>query len=761
MAADAGSRSRADEGCRKKGSGTVCEMEYYAHTDGTQDTRNWQPLREHLRNVAEKSRDFATEARPNDAEFAEAAYAAGLLHDLGKYRREFQEMIRNKRQKSDATRHKQMGAQYALDKGRRDLPFAIMGHHGGIPNIADLVNDGNAVKAVVNEIFSVAAADFSQLAMHLPAWGAGFAAVDVDIRVRLLFSCLVDADWSDTSDFQSRRMGWPVPPLPPTLEAAPLLNKVLSFIAQRAGECRNLDLARIRAEVLAAALESGSRATGIFSMTVPTGGGKTLSSLAFALAHAAANKLRRVIYVAPYLSIIEQNANVFRTALGDSAENMILEHHSLAEPGRGEKSQADNPESEAAQRLAENWDAPVVLTTSMQFYESLFSNRPGRCRKLHNIARSVVILDECQTLNPSLSGPTCQMLEQMVGFLGCTVVLCTATQPAWKKDDDIFPCGLREIHEMIPAELRLFDRLKRVEAVWPGPDLHPTSWPDIAEQMVARGRAACVVNTRKAARDLYNNLRKAGGTNVFHLSTSMCPAHRLTVLDRLKKLLVADEDCLLVSTQLIEAGVDIDFPFMLRELAPLESIVQAAGRCNREGLLDQRGNLVVFKSVDGGLPQDNWYRNGTAVVEQHFIRAGNPPDIHDPAHLAEYYRRLYPAGSTDSEGIIPLRNRFGFRDVAEHYRLINEGTSSVLISNWEPARETVDRLVGEIRQNPSRRAYRQLQRYSINVYEHELRQMINNNVVEMDYLPGLNRCDLPYDGALGLVFEGAAAVPAF
>lgn len=736
-------------------------MAYYAHTDGTQDTAGWQPLREHLKNVAEKARDFAKEARPGDVEFAEAAYAAGLLHDLGKYRSEFQEMIRNQRQKSEATRHKQMGAQYALGKGRRDLPFAIMGHHGGIPNIADLVNDGNAVKAVVNEIFPAAEADCPEIAVSLRAWGSGIAAVDVDLRVRLLFSCLVDADWLDTSDFQSRRKGWPVPSAPPALEAASLLPKVLSFIAGRAGQCKNSDVAQIRAEVLAAAMESGGRGTGIFSMTVPTGGGKTLSSLAFAIAHAAAHKLRRIIYVAPYLSIIEQNAEVFRAALGDSAGNLILEHHSLVEPGKGGKSQADGPESEAAQRLAENWDAPVVLTTSVQFYESLFSNVPGRCRKLHNIARSVVILDECQTLNPSLSGPTCQMLEQMTGFLGCTVVLCTATQPAWKKDDNIFPFGLREIREMIPAELRLFDRLKRVGAVWPGPDLHPTSWPEIAEKMVARGQAACVVNTRKAARDLYNELRNAGAANLFHLSTSMCPAHRLTVLGRLRKSLVAGEDCLLVSTQLIEAGVDIDFPFMLREMAPLESIVQAAGRCNREGSLGQRGELLVFKSVDGGLPRDNWYRNGTAIVEQHFIRAGNPPDIHDPTHLAEYYRRLYPVGSTDSEGIIPLRNGFGFKDVAERYRLINEGTSSVLISNWEPAREVVERLVGEIRQNPSRRAYRELQRYSINVYEHELRQMINNDVVEMDYLPGLNRCDLPYDGAMGFVLEGAAAVPAF
>jgi CRISPR-associated endonuclease/helicase Cas3 len=515
----------------------------------------------------------------------------------------------------------------------------------------------------------------------------------------------------------------------------------------------------VRDDVLNACLAAAESKPGLFSLTVPTGGGKTLSGLAFALKHAAAHGLRRVIYVAPYLSILDQNARVVREALGVGRDDpAVFEHHSLAEPPGGEG--LNETARAAAARRAENWDAPVVLTTSVQFFESLFSNRPSRCRKLHNVARSVVLLDECQTLPPELVASTCSVLGQLAAQLGCTVVLCTATQPAFGHED-LEGDRLRDVTEIAPPALHLFSRLRRVRVAWPKPTDPPLSWEAVAARM-REGRAAlCVVNTRRAARELFAALRPAG--DAFHLSTSMCPAHRLAVLDEVRRRLAEGAPCFLVSTQLIEAGVDVDFPLVLRELAPLEAVIQAAGRCNREGLLNgvggsPGGRVEVFRSAAAAAepskyyPPDRWYKAGRAVLETSFLSAGREPRIDAPEDVQEYFERLYRAGHLDERGIQPARERFAFKEVAESYRLIDDDAESVVVATWKAREAEVSALLGAVRRQPTRANFRKLAPFQVNLRRGELAKA-GGAVGEEGQ--GLFVWRGGYDDALGLTADNA------
>ena len=604
--------------------------------------------------------------------------------------------------KGELTRHKQFGAAAAHGAKRLDACFAILGHHGGIPDKTDVKN---ALDSLDREVLTHAIQASRAEMGAIPSIEALVSADpnSFDLAVRLLFSCLVDADWLDTGRHEASTLGMEPPPIPPALDADKRLAVLLDFVRARSAGCVNRALASVRNQILHACMQGADLPPGLFSLTVPTGGGKTLSSLAFALKHAEEYGLRRIIYVSPYLSIIEQNAKVIAESL-DAETGAVLEHHSLAEPS------GDNEASSAADRLAENWDAPLVLTTSVQFYESLFTNQPRRCRKLHNIARSVVILDECQTLPPGLTAPTTQMLQQACEYLGCTMVLCTATQPAWERDEKVLKEGLSGVREIVPPELELFSRLRRVRVQWPRRDTPDWKWSDVAERMADTTQALCVVNAKKSARELYLELNRST-SGAFHLSTTMCPAHRLMVLEKIRWRLKEGIECRVISTQLIEAGVDVDFPVVLRELAPLEGIVQAAGRCNREGLLpDAGGQVIVFRSVDGGMPRDGWYRNGRDVVQQDFLNAGREPDIGEPLpHLREYYHRLYHTGDVDQKQLCAVRRQLQFRALSDGYQLIEEqGTTAVVPLSWEPGAQAIGQLLDELRRCPSRAAYRRL-----------------------------------------------------
>jgi CRISPR-associated endonuclease/helicase Cas3 len=728
---------------------------FYAHSGRKADFSDWQELRVHLRQVAQAARALAGDACPCYESLARATELAGWLHDLGKYRPGFQQMIRGLSVPREQTYHKQAGAVVAADARNLPVAFAVLGHHGGIPNAAeskDLIA-GPSGRPIASAIWGQATRDCPQLgglALDPPPLKDRLAA---DLITRLIFSCLVDADWTDTGTHERRVKGLPPEPLPPPLDPASRLERVLAHIRRRAATCREAQVARVRDDILNACLTAAGQPPGLFSLTVPTGGGKTLSGLALALKHAAAHGLRRLIYVAPYLSILDQNARVIRQALGVAPDAPdVFEHHTLADPP-GDETQQETAR-EAAARRAENWDAPVVLTTNVQFFESLFANKPGRCRKLHNIARSVILLDECQTLPPELVAPTCSMLGDLAPTFGSTVILCTATQPAFDHAD--MPERLQNVREIIPASLALFARLRRVQVAWPKRDEAPLDWPAVAGRMRDHRAALCIVNTRRAARELFAELRQGGG-DVFHLSTSMCPAHRLAVLDEVRWRLEAEQPCYLASTQLIEAGVDVDFPFVMRELAPLEAIIQSAGRCNREGRLrgadgSPGGRVVVFRSVEGILPRDRWYRAGRTVLETSFLNAGREPGIDTPSDIREYFERLYREGDLDERGIQDGRRRFAFTEVAGQYRLIDDDGDSVVVATWQEKQEEVEALLDAVRLRPTRANFRRLAPFQVNLRRYE-RDKAGGAVAEEG--PGLLVWRGPYDDELGLTGEAA------
>jgi CRISPR-associated endonuclease/helicase Cas3 len=706
---------------------------FYAHSGDRDNFSDWQLLNDHLIGVARLARSMAQGARPSDAALDDAAYAAGLLHDLGKYRPEFQLMIRGLQPRNEKTYHKQAGAAKAADTVNLPVSFAIAGHHGGIPDTAGLkgaVTDPSG-RAVAAAIWDKAVLDCPDLAA-ISSGGLRLKGLDADLITRLIFSCLVDADWTDTGEHERRVKGLPAEPLAPDLQPAARLERVLDYIRRRAEQCRAdaPAIALLRQEVLDACLAAATNPPGLFSLTVPTGGGKTLSGLAFALKQAAAHGLRRVIYVAPYLTILDQNARVIREALGVERDDpAVFEHHSLAEPPGDEDD--NDTKREAAARRAENWDAPIVITTNVQFFESLFSNKPGRCRKLHNIARSVILLDECQTLPPDLVAPTCSMLGQLASSLGCTIILCTATQPAFAHDD-LKQHERLPAREIIPESLDLFSRLRRVHVKWPPHKATPLDWPTVAGRMGNHRASLCIVNTRRAARELFTELKKLGDA-VFHLSTLMCPAHRLAVLDEVKRRLDGKESCYLVSTQLIEAGVDVDFPFLMRELAPLEAIIQAAGRCNREGKLNAAdgspgGRVEVFRSAAAlrepfkYYPPDPWYLGGRKVLENDFLNDNREPRVDAPEDIKEYFERLYRTGQLDAFGIQAARQRFAFKEVGTKYRLIDDDGDAVVVATWEERRGEIEVLVAAAVGQPTRSNFRRLAPYQVNLRGHDFVQ---------------------------------------
>ncbi len=507
----------------------------------------------------------------------------GLLHDIGKYTPKFQQLIRGEIKKAP---HSDFGAALAFFRSRaQDVAHAIAGHHAGMPDSVPLGERMLKVQPQLEELLTTAIRDCPEIAECFQTESPLLAPLEgrriqVECATRILFSCLIDADRLDTAKNSGEELSPPA-----SLNPGERLQGVLRTSAEKANTTDDGPVKSVRAEVLESCLDAASRPGPLFSLTVPTGGAKTLASMAFALRRAELfpDNVRRIIVVIPYLSIIEQNAKVYRDALGDDA---VLEHHSGIWIMRDEdESSYSNP----VHRLAtENWNAPVIVTTSVRFFESLFSNQPKDLRRMHNLARSLVILDEVQTLPRGRVGPILSMMKSLAEDWGTTFVFCTATQPALEKQNDAkrdprwAPGTLNEI---IPEPHRLFNRLRRVEVHWPERGSQ-TTWKALAADVRHEKQALVIVNTRGHALKLFRELAPLG-PHVFHLSNNMCPRHRLAQLDEIRGRLRQGSDCILVSTQLVEAGVDIDFPAVWRAMGPLDSIAQAAGRCDREGRLDE------------------------------------------------------------------------------------------------------------------------------------------------------------------------------
>lgn len=720
-------------------------------------------LGEHLRAVSGLAADFA---RP----FGSPAIAglAGLWHDLGKYRPGFQRYIRQAKGEDahiegkvsgpDKT-HSTAGALLACDRhGRagRVLAYLIAGHHAGLydwnsenTSLEYRLSSDDARKELAEAIAASPASDILNPApidldlRHVPGGSTGFA-----LWLRLLFSCLVDADFLDTEVFMDpdkagRRGDWP--------DLQSLHDPLDRHLGKLALKSPTTPVNRMRAEVLAQCRAKAAETPGLFSLTVPTGGGKTLSSMAFALEHARRHGKRRVIYVIPYTSIIEQTADVFRAIFGDA----VIEHHSNAESA---------PEQETGKsRLAcENWDAPIVVTTNVQFFESLFAAKTSRCRKLHNIVDSVVVLDEAQLLPPEFLQPILDVLNLLTKHYGVTVVLCTATQPALSTrryfDARQSLRGLDNVREIIDDPDALYHALERVQVRLPGDWNTPTSWDALARELHEHDSALAIVNRRQDARELWAKMPE--GT--LHLSALMCGAHRSRVITDIRTRLKANIPTRVVSTQLIEAGVDVDFPVVYRALAGLDSIAQAAGRCNREGKLE-RGNVVVFVAPRPAPP--GLLRKGEDACRStlHGIE-GNPlkRDL-----FARYFERLYRACTLDEHGIADLLKVDGgtlacnFRSAADQFKLIQDEDSApvvVLYRGADGSDDSIDQLLLNFRKDGSRQRWlmRKLQRYTVNLHRRDIAKLLDQRDIE-EVIPGLfaqtNAC--AYHSVLGFITDAA------
>lgn len=654
---------------------------FYAHSTDRQDKQDWQPLDEHLIGVG-------TRARAAADVFGAGALAevAGLLHDLGKYTDGFQARLEGKTAKLDHATH---GAREIIACYPRIAPvmhllaYAIAGHHAGLANGRSGEGRRTSLADRLAKALPPLLEDW-RTELHLPSEEALAAAAlrlkpvpqragfQLAFLVRMLFSALVDADYLDTDAFYRRIDGRPsrqdAPP--PALEA--LRDRLDAHLAQLA-DGGNGEVHRLRQDVLGEVRAGAAREPGLFSLTVPTGGGKTLASMAFALDHAIAHGLRRVIYVIPFTSIIEQNAAVFRRAFGDLGEAAVLEHHSALADDPAQAPEAQ----EKLHRAMENWDAPIVVTTAVQFFESLFADRPSRCRKLHAIAGSVVVLDEAQMLPPDMLRPCVAAIDELALNYRTSVVLCTATQPALRRENG-FVDGLDGVRELVEDPPALYRRLQRVRVK----DIGPCDDEALVQRLRERPQALCIVNSRQHARALYERIADCEGA--VHLSTLMHARHRSAVLVDVRRRLRDGEPCRVVSTSLIEAGVDVDFPCVLRAEAGLDAIAQAAGRCNREGRRPvEDSEVLVFSSSEHAPPRElARYAQVYRTTARHYAQ-----DLLGLDAVRAYFQEMYwqkGDNGLDRKGLLALvkdcrHDNLPFETLAAGFRMIDSPLKPVIV----------------------------------------------------------------------------------
>lgn len=719
-------------------------MGYYAHTAETAtgerepNKSHWQLLSTHLCNVAERAKLFAAPFG-----LADEARLAGLLHDLGKYGKRFQQRLENPSIKG--INHWVQGAYVAFQNRNIRLPFAIDGHHTGMPayvsdefkrSLQNSMKDflvGNGVvlgtghEESINELLVRANNDAIELGSFPSNSEMSFAEA---LRTRMLFSCLVDADFLDTeSHFDSKRAkSRSVPSLSEKIALQAVMKRLQEFSTD--GQVN-----QARQQLLMDSLKAAKKQPGLFSLTAPTGSGKTLASLAFALKHCchhnaslpstSHNRFRRIIVVIPFTSIIEQTAKVFRDLFKPVfGPDYVLEHHSAIVEGEFGPDHRDAEETliRRARLAAENWSPPLVITTSVQFFESLFAHRPSRCRKLHNIARSVVIFDEVQTLPSHMVPSLLSAVNCLIRDYGITAVFCTATQPAFETAAKAIDGGWSPL-EISSRPDALAETLKRT-AFTIRAKKDTLEWPDLAQELAHHNRVLCVVNTRGQAAELFQLLPQEGR---FHLSAAMCAAHRSDKLAVIRERLDNGKTCRLISTQLIEAGVDVDFPIAYRAHGPLDSIIQTAGRCNREGLLPATGPVIVFNPPSGGMPRGA-YKTAAQITEG-FLNEYPDAPLHQPETYQRYFARLYATLGPDSAKDDPVylaSKNFDFPAAAKTCQLIGDETRSVLVP-YGSGRELIETIRHQ--QYLTADLARRCQSFTINIYESEFQEYRNTGVI--------------------------------
>ncbi|WP_448534628.1 CRISPR-associated helicase Cas3' [Parathermosynechococcus lividus] len=667
-------------------------------------------------------------------------YYAGLWHDLGKYNPDFQvylqECAKHQRAKKSVP-HAKYGALLAYTKNSSPLAVIIYGHHSGLPCVNELKNRLAEVdRSTYDQIEAAAKADEIDLALPETVQQE-LAAIaeyplDCELWLRLLFSCLVDADYLDTESHFD-------PTSASQRGQSPSLQQLWSAFEANHTELITSSppttVNAVRKAVYDHCLAAASQPQGVFRLAVPTGGGKTRSSLAFALQHALKHQLDRVIVAVPYTSIIEQTVAVYREILGAEA---VLEHHSAVATDLNNEEDARSPQ--ACARLAtQNWDAPVIVTTTVQLFESLFACRPSRCRKLHNILNSVVILDEVQTLPLKRLEPILSLLKTLVTHYRVTVVLCTATQPALEGTTPYLR-GFEQVRDIVPPDEAKQHACVLKRVTYEQPDT-PWSWQDLIADLKQHHQALVVLNTRKDALAVLEVLGEEGRDRQFHLSTLLYGAHRQAVLQQVRDRLRHDRPCWLISTQVVEAGVDLDFPVVYRAMGPLDRIVQAAGRCNREGRRASLGRVVIFDPQAGSTPQGE-YR--TALKTSCNLLEYSAVDLTDPEVFRDYFQRLYQDIDLDVDQIQEYRQAFNFPEVAARFRLIEDATYPVVIA----ANDEVRQIIQRIHQRGLRaKDLRKLQPYIVNLSKVDFEA---NEHLRQDLAPGLWVWHGEYDPLKGI-----------
>ena len=740
------------------------------------------------------ARGFA-QAHESACACAEWTYLAGLWHDLGKYRPGFQRYLKlsnsqdahiEGRIAGREKTHSIAGALWALQSFKeshgkggelaaRTLAYLIASHHAGLYDwdsgdtvglkarlaSTDSQTELTEARQADPPVNILSSGGFNPVAA-ITAIPGGFEK-GYALWVRLMFSCLVDADFLDTEEHfdnakTQRRQGFP--------GLTAMLDAFDTFMAVKAAKAAPSLVNTLRANILQQCRDKAVLTPGFFSLTVPTGGGKTLSSLAFALRHAQqapSGVVRRIVYAIPYTSIIEQTADQFRQALASLGDEVLIEHHSQAE--------SDDTQETARSRLAcENWDAPLIVTTNVQLFESMFAAKTSRCRKLHRLVNSVIVLDEAQQLPPEFLQPILDALKLLVAHYGVTVVFCTATQPALTKTEYFDKSkgldGIANVREIIDDPDDLYRQLDRVQVELPADWSTPTAWADLAERVAQEDCVLVIVGTRKAAREMHRLLPE--GT--LHLSALMCGAHRSDEIKKIKQRLSDKRDgtdtrpLLVVATNLVEAGVDLDFPVVYRALAGLDCIAQAAGRCNREGHLPDKGRVVVF--VPPEKPPKGLPAQGAAVCKSLLHdRRENPLER---SMFERYFKHLYYDCDLDAKGIRKLLTAdrelaVNFRTAAEVFQLIDDRDSALVIVRYEPRCDDIEKWLALLAsQGPARWLMRKLQRLTVSIPQRDANRMLAQGSLALTIMPGLYLqadTDGLYHPALGLQADDVAYNP--
>lgn len=677
-------------------------MEYIAH----REKDRVQPLLQHLLGTAERARDFAEKFNRG-----EWGYCCGMLHDIGKYSEKFQRKI--KEDDSIRVDHSTAGARLCRElQGMYPfLEYCIAGHHAGLPDYGNELDTGSASTLVGRrkkwiedyqayktevQIPTLTTLPFNQTETENPDFSLSFF-------MRMIYSCLVDADFLDTEDFmeagQTQREAGE--------DLTTLLHKLEKHVE---GWMKNKETESVngrRTEILRNCMEQGENPKGLFRLTVPTGGGKTTASLGFALKHGVYNHMDRIIYVIPYTSIIEQNAGVFREILGD--QNVLENHYNV--------DYDSSEEFKPMQLAAENWDKPVVVTTNVQFFESLYANKSSKCRKLHNIANSVIIFDEAQMLPVDYLKPCIAAMEELLDRYGSSVVLCTATQPAlqslFQKERNAI-----ELCPRMEEQFRFFERVRYK-------NLGYLDEEELVSRLEGEFQTLCIVNTRKKAQKLYQKLK---GEGCYHLSTSMYPKHRKRVLEQIRKRLDKKnpQKCIVIATSLVEAGVDLDFRTVYRQLAGIDSMIQAAGRCNREGKYDvSKSNVFIFQ-----FDEKETVRGQRQQIDVAKSLLADEAEISDLETVKTYFEKLYYLRGEDLDKKKILqefqKGKYNFKETAQNFKLIEEDTAALFIGNTEEAKK----ILQEIKfQGFTRNNMRRAGKFCVNIRKKEMEKFCAAGIV--------------------------------